>query len=379
MTVPTTAEPPDGVVVGVDPHKRTLTACVLDGRGAVLSHAHFSVSGEGHRQLLDWAAGFGPLRRWGIEGASGLGRHSAVFLVDRGHDVRDVCPSRTAERDRARRRGKSDLLDAERIARETLAHDDLPFAFKRAGSQQGPDETIELMALWHNARRSIVKQAQQLQGEAEALLVALPETITAALPKTPNVRARLRALAKLDPGSLDAATRVRLELLAQLSADLEHLAARDREATTELRELIVRHGSRLGELTGLAERSVAEILVEVGDPRRFTEGGFARFNGTAPVPASSGEAAGEPRRHRLNRGGNRRVNAVLHRMAVTQLRRNPSARALFDDARTRGHTRTEAMRVLKRHLSNVVHRQMLRDQTDHKADIVTTINRVDAA
>ena len=61
-----------------------------------------------------------------------------MFLVGRGHDVRDVCANRTPRQDRARQRGKSDTLDSERIARETLAHSLLPKAFKRAGADQGP-------------------------------------------------------------------------------------------------------------------------------------------------------------------------------------------------------------------------------------------------
>lgn len=105
-----------------------------------------------------------------------------------------------------------------------------------------------------------------------------------------------------------------------------------------------------------------QLLVEAGDPQRFAgEGGFARFNGTAPLPASSAEGDDEPKRHRLNRGGNRRVNSVLHLMAVTQLRCEPRARQIYDDARRRGHTTKEAMRILKRHLSNVVYRRMIRD------------------
>jgi hypothetical protein len=117
----------------------------------------------------------------------------------------------------------------------------------------------------------------------------------------------------------------------------------------------------LGDLYGLSTRSVAELLAEVGDPRRFTEGGFARFNGTAPLAASSGEGEDDPVRHRLNRGGNRRVNAVLHCMAVTQLRGDPRAQKIYADARARGQTKKEAMRTLKRNLSNVVHRRMMRD------------------
>ena len=107
----------------------------------------------------------------------------------------------------------------------------------------------------------------------------------------------------------------------------------------------------------------------MGDPRRFAgEGGFARFNGTAPLPASSAEGDGQPVRHRLNRGGNRRVNAVLHRMAVTQLRCDTRAQAIFNDARKHGHTKKEAMRVLKRQLSNVVYRRMMFDLKQRLAD-----------
>ena len=120
-------------------------------------------------------------------------------------------------------------------------------------------------------------------------------------------------------------------------------------------------GSTLEQLCGLSTISVAELLVEVGDPRRFTEGGFARFNASAPLVASTGEGPGEPVRHRYNPGGNRRVNAILHRMAVTQLRCDPRAKRIYADARTDGHTKKEARRILKRHLSDVIYRRMIRD------------------
>lgn len=106
---------------------------------------------------------------------------------------------------------------------------------------------------------------------------------------------------------------------------------------------------------------MVELLVEVGDARRMTEGGFAKFNGTAPLPASSAEGENEPSRQRLNRGGNRRVNSVLHLMAITQLRCEPRARDLYEGARRRGHTKKEAMRILKRQLSNLVYRRMIAD------------------
>lgn len=360
---------PEPNVFGADPHKKTLTASVLDCRGGTLGTHVFRVSGDGHRAMETWALGFGPVARWGIEGASGLGRHTAMYLIGQGHDVRDVCPTRTAEQSRHRRQGKTDALDSVRIARETQADPDVPVAFKRATGDSGPDEVTELVGLWHKARRSLLKSRQHLLNEAEALLCELPETIRDDLPDVTDVRSRLVALAGRDHSlAWDAPTALRLRLLDDHARAIAELDAKEKEAALELGKLTRSAGSTLSDLCGIAERSEAELLVEVGDPRRFTgEGGFARFNGTAPLPASSGEGENNPTRHRLNRGGNRRVNAVLHRMAVTQLRCDARAQKIFNDARERGHTKKEAMRVLKRHLSDVVFRRMSRDLKDRLA------------
>ena len=358
-----TAMADEGNVFGADPHKRTVTATVLDERGGVLGTATFRVSGDGHRAMEAWALRFGPITRWGIEGACGLGRHTAMYLAGQGHDVRDVCPTRTAERGRRRRQGKSDHLDSLRIARETQADPAMPTAFKRAAGDAGPDETHELITLWHKARRSILVSRQHLLNEAEQLLVELPEALRETLPDTKAVRPRLRALVAAPPlANEDRATMLRLRLLQRHAVAIAELDCADRDAAAELRSLGKEAGSTLQQLCGIGDRIEAELLVEVGDPRRFTgEGGFARFNGTAPLPASSAEGDGEPVRHRLNRGGNRRVNACLYRIAITQLRCNPQARTIYDNARRRGHTKKEAMRILKRQLSNIVYRQMTHD------------------
>jgi transposase len=347
-----------GNVVGVDPHKRTLTATVVDPRGGVLASEHFGVSGDGHRALEAWARQFGPIVRWGIEGASSWGRHTAIFLVGRGYDVRDVCPARTGRQDRARQRGKSDTLDSERIARETLAHPLLPRAFKRAGQDAGLDEHAELLAVWWQARCSLLKCRQQLLSDAEALLCDLPLELIERLPSSTAVRPRLVAVAcATRRRRFDLPTALRIRLLGDVRAQLAELDAREKAITRELRALVLASGTTLERLCGLSTVSVAELLVEVGDPRRFTEGGFARFNATAPLVASTGEGPAEPVRHRYNPGGNRRVNAVLHRMAVTQLRCEPRAKRLYAN----GHTKKEARRILKRHLSDVVYRCMIRD------------------
>jgi transposase len=127
--------------------------------------------------------------------------------------------------------------------------------------------------------------------------------------------------------------------------------------------LVRASGSTLGALCGLSTVLVSELLVEVGDPRRFTIAGFARFNASAPLAASTAEGPGEPVRHRYNPGGNR----VLHLMAITQLRCEPRAQALYANARARGHTKKEARRILKRHLSDVIDRHMIRDLASHSA------------
>ena len=351
-----------GNVVGVDPHKRTLTATVVDRRGGIVASEHFRVSGDGHRALEAWAGQFGPISRWGIEGASSWGRHTAIFLINRGHDVRDVCANRTPRSDRGRGRGKSDRLDSERVARETLAHPKLPRAFKRARGDRGPDELHELLTLRHNQRRSIHKSRQHLLNEAEFLVCELPLVLREQLPDTKAVRPRLAALADRHRRRRDdRPTRLRLELLDDYRTRIARLDTEEKQVNTELRELVAGSESTLGELCGLSTVLVSELLVEVGDPRRFTEPGFARFNASAPLQASTAEGPGEPVRHRYNPGGNRRINRVLHLMAITQLRWEPRAKALYANARAGGHTKKEARRILKRHLSSVIYRRMIRD------------------
>ncbi|MGH9187364.1 MAG: IS110 family transposase, partial [Acidimicrobiales bacterium] len=264
------AVPDGGHVFGADPHKRTLTASVLDERGGLLGTETFRVSGDGHRAMETWALAFGPISRWGIEGASGLGRHTSMYLIRHGHDVRDVCPTRTAEQSRRRREGKTDALDSVRVARETQADPAMPTAFKRAGGDTGPDEIHELLSLWHKARRSILKSRQHLLNQAEHLLGELPEELRAALPDTKEVRPRLTALAERQDGNWDPATALRLRLLDGHRAAVADLDGQDRQAAKELKGLASRAGSTLNELCGIAERIEAELLVEVGDPLRFT-------------------------------------------------------------------------------------------------------------
>jgi transposase len=180
-------------ISGVDPHRKTFTATVLDSRGGELGHAHFPNTREGHDSGLAWAAGFGPTDRWGIEGASGLGRHLAEFLVEAGCDVRDVPPHKTAVRQRGRHEGRSDRLDSHRVAAETQTNLRLVRAFKQAVSA-APDSVRERIALWHNARTFLTKVRVQLLGELDALVHDLPEDLRRQLRPMQTVRARVNAL-----------------------------------------------------------------------------------------------------------------------------------------------------------------------------------------
>ena len=190
----------------------------------------------------------------------------------------------------------------------------------------------------------------------------LPEELRRQLPTVKTIRARVTSLARLDTSDVtDPTVLLRLGLIEHRTAMLRDVLEQDRIAAHELTELVAETKSSLTSIVGIAPRAAAEIIVEVGDIRRFTEAGFARFTGTAPIPASSAEGDSEPVRHRLSRGGNRRLNAAIHRIAVTQLRYEPRARTIYDTARANGHTRREAMRVLKRHLANAIYRTMAKD------------------
>ncbi len=303
----------DLITIGVDPHRKVFTASALDQPGRQIEHRHFPNSRSGHAAMFEWACRLGTVDRIGIEGASGLGRPLAEFLVSRRVDVRDVPPHKTSLRQRGRHEGKSDRLDAHRVAIETHTNDSLAHAFKQS-QPTAPDQLRDQIALWHNARTSLRKIRVQLIGELDAMIHALPEELHDQLPDRTTVRAKINALADLDTSSVNnnPVHRLALDLIEHRRTMLREVLAQDKAAEVELAKLVSQSRSTLPTIPGIAARAAAEILLEVGDVRRFTEAGFARFTGTAPIPASSGEAGGRPIRHRLNRGGNRRLNAAIH-------------------------------------------------------------------
>ena len=147
-------------------------------------------------------------------------------------------------------------------------------------------------------------------------------------------------------------------MAAELVADLERIYARKRAANKELTELVEATGTSLLDLHGIGPTGAARLLVEVGDITRFpSKAHFASWNGTAPIDASSGDQV----RHRLSRKGNRQINRVLHTMARVQLRHATEGRAYYDRKKADGKAAMEAMRCVKRRLSDIIYRTMLDD------------------
>ncbi len=163
----------------------------------------------------------------------------------------------------------------------------------------------------------------------------------------------------------DAADKARRRVAAELTSDLERICQRKKDANKELTALLAATGTTLTGLHGIGPSGAARLQVEVSDITRFpSKAHFASWDGTAPIDASSGDQV----RHRLSRAGNRQVNRVLHIMAVVQLRNPTEGRVCYDRKVAAGKTPCEAMRALKRRLSDIVYHQMTRAKVTGPGD-----------
>lgn len=357
------------LLVGIDPHKRSVTVGVVDPVGVVVATATFDNRSDGIVALLAWLAGLaGQVVRVGVEGSAGHGRHAAGALMGAGYDTREVPARRTAQRRRARRRPKTDIEDAVAIARATAAEPSLgpvkPGMSISAAHQE--------LAVVRAHRTMLVARRQVMLNHAESVLVALPLTCTDALPAGKKVRPRLTALAAAlaaasCPGqslfaSPTAAVAAQLALLVELHGDIVELDRRIRGMEQRMAKLIAACGSTLLDENGIGVVGAAALLVEVGDPTRFrNESAFNRWWGGAPVAVSSGEGHQSPVRHRLDLLGNRTINQVIYTMSVTQARTHPGAREYLQRKRGEGKTPKEARRAHKSLLGRRLIRRMWDD------------------
>ncbi|NHC13135.1 IS110 family RNA-guided transposase [Motilibacter deserti] len=343
------------VIIGMDPHKRSATIEVCDERENVLATGRFGTDRDGYRELL--AAGRKwPQRLWAVEGCQGVGRHLAQRLVADGETVVDV-PAKLSARARVFSTGqgrKTDATDAHSVAVVALRTPSLRVVVL-------DDATVAL--------RLLVDRRDEL-GAARTLTVnrlhrLLVELIPGGAKKFLSATQAKALLATVRPR--DVGGKTRRQLAAELIVELEGIDKKIKAAKKQLTELVEATGSTLRDLNGIGPSGAARLLGDIGDVSRFpSRGHFASWNGTAPIDASSGDQ----NRHRLSRAGNRRINRVLHIMAIVQLRNDTDGRAYYRRKLAAGKTPMEAIRALKRRLSDIVYRQLVADQKRQRGTTV---------
>lgn len=335
------------ITIGVDAHKRVHMAVALDARGQEVARWRGPNSIAGWEALAQWAATLGAPAHWGIEGAWNYGRGLAQSLVAVGATVYEVNPRWTAAgRRQARRPGKNDRLDAHAVAvlvwREAAS---LPVVI-------ADDETATLDLLI-TEREGLVAEVTRLRNQAHQLLLHLDPEYARHLP---NLRTRkgiqaLEAYATTDPCPAQQQRAAAVRRLAQRL----RLAREQAESLAEqIRILAVPRFTPLTTICGVNLLTAAALAGILGPGQRFAnDAQLAAYAGVAPLEASSAERV----RHRVNRGGNRRLNAILYRIAVTQARCSPQAQAYLARRMHEGKKRREALRALKRYLVRAIWRR----------------------
>lgn len=334
------------IVIGIDPHKSSVTASAIDSLGCQLAVRRFVVNAGTAKQLLGWAEQW-PERRFAIEGANGLGRGIAQILVARGESVVDV-PSTLAMKVRVLSTGggrKSDPADAFAVAVTALRQENL-----RTVTAENQSTILRLLA----------ERREDLGHERARILNRLHRLLRELVPGgvEPGLNADKAAAALRTVRPATATDAVRRELARDLLADLRRIDTAIKGNEAQTREALAASATTLQEIPGVGVVLAAKLLGHVGDITRFPSAShFASYTGTAPLQASSGNQ----NRHRLNTGGNRQLNSVLHTMAICQSRDPGPGRDYYLKKTGEGKTPREARRALKRRLSNVLYRRILHD------------------
>lgn len=335
------------VTIGIDPHKRTHTAVAIDDRGKTLDQLHLVADRKQVAKLLDWASRFDD-RRWAVEGANGLGRLVAVGLVSAGEHVVDVPATLSA---RVRTLGgtphKTDEHDARSTALAGRHRDDLrPVRL---------DDATVRIGLLLTRRWQLVSTHQKLLCWVHDQFVQLIPGGAQRVLSGDKIAKILRTI-PLESG--DPVADQRRQIVVELLADIRRHHKAIKQLNRQLTRALDDYGTTLTGIVGIGPVGAATLISVVGDPRRFpTPAKFASFAGVAPLEVSSGDT----RRHRVNRGGQRQINKVLHTAAMTQIRRHAEGRAYYQRKRDQGLTHMEALRCLKRQLAQVAWRTMLAD------------------
>lgn len=330
------------VMVGIDVHKDTHCAVAVDAVGAQVGGARtFRATDAGHLQLVRWSQRqLGSEVVFAVEDCRHLTTRLERALLAAGARVLRVPPKLMAGvRQSARTRGKSDPIDALAIARAALREPHLPVAEHTHVSRE--------LKLLVDHREDLVAERTGKQNRLRWHLHELDPTVDPAKRSLDRKTALDKVQSVLERLPATTVRRVALELVA----DIRVLTVRINALERELRVLVQQQAPQLLELPGCGVLTAAKIVGETANPTRFrSEACFAMHAGVAPIPASSGRT----QRHRLARGGNRQLNAALHRIAVTQIRLDGLGRTYYLRRTTSGDTTMEALRALKRRLARVV-------------------------
>jgi len=339
------------VILGVDSHKRTHTVVAVDANGRKLAEKTVAAISAGHLELVRWAGRFAD-RRWALEDCRHLSRRLSTDLLCAGEAVVRVPPKLMAGARRSSREpGKSDPIDALAVARAAL-REDLPVA-----TLDGPEREVRLLV---DHREDLVAERTRAQNRLRWHLHELdPGT-------EPPARALDRAVVLT---ALEARLAGQPGTVARIAREL---VGRIRELTTTINALEREIGRLVGALapsllalTGCGPLTAAKLVGETAGIGRFrSAAAFARHNGSAPLPVWSGNTE----RHRLSRTGNRQLNVALHRIAITQLQREGPGKTYLEHRRALGNTKTEAIRALRRRISDEVFRRMRHDEAARVAE-----------
>jgi transposase len=335
------------VMIGVDPHKGSHTAVVIGPAEEPLGELRVRASAAQAGKLVEWAAAW-PQRTWAVEGAGGLGHLLAQQLIAAGERVLDVQP-KLASRVRLLQAGdsnKNDPNDALSVAVAALR--------SRVRREVTADDCPAVLKMWSKRHRDLARTRNQVACRLHAVLCDL---VPGGHPKEISAAHAARILAQAAPSG--AVALARAELAAEFAADLRHLDAQLRDTRKKLAAAVRASGTTLTQVFGVGPVIAGTIIGDVGDVARFPRRDhFASCNGTAPVEVSSGNR----KIHRLSLRGNRRINHAIHMAAITQIRHTHSdGRAYYDKKIAEGKTHKEALRSLKRQISDAVYARLQAD------------------
>jgi transposase len=341
------------VTFGIDAHKHTHTVVAVDEVGRELATRTFATTTAAHLELLGWAQELAGVRVWAVEDCRHVSRRLERDLLGAGERIVRVPPKLMAgSRKAARSYGKSDPIDALAVARAALREPGLPTA-----RLDGPERELRLLV---DHRDDLVAERTRIIARLRWHLHEL-DPAWAPPPRSLDRAATWRAVeAHLDglTGRGDVSPVV-VRIAGNLIARCRALTIDINALTVEITTLVTPLAPALLAIVGCGPLTAAKIVAETAGADRFrSAAAYARLTGTAPLPVWSGNED----RHRLSRSGNRQLNAALHRIAITQARCHPGARALLARRRAAGDSAAGAYRVLKRRLNDVVYRALIADQ-----------------